>query len=677
MRFRLNFSAVLLGCIGLIPVVRAAAESAASATPAVLPVEYFTRYDQLGSLELSPNGEFVAASVGQSGQYSLVIFSVKDKKIVSGLRMPDRITVEEFHWVSDERLIYMTGAQFPGKRFATVTGEIFGVDRDGKGHQRLYGSWGTQPQASTRVRVREATFAYAELLSTLRGDGRFVLIVEYPWKLKGDTYYYDPDAMPIYSQLNVRTGIKHKMGSAPLGGARLLVDSHDQVRFAVGRNQQQRLTAIWKAKADDAWAAFDLPGFDPETVRPRRFNKDDSAVYFTAMKQGEPFEALYRLDLASQQITKAAGFDTSDVGGVIMDFADREIVGVYSLADSAEVQWLNAEDPAALLYQALRRAFAEQYVHIVSTTRDGHLALAFVHSSVNPGEYYLFDTVKRSADFFMASRDWVDPRRMRPKQAIEIKARDGLVLHGYLTRPADTGEHPLIVFPHGGPHGVYDDDSFDGDVQLLANRGYAVLQVNYRGSGGYGAKFEEAGYREWGARMQDDVTDATLWAIEQKVAPADRICIFGASYGAYAALMGAVREPKMYRCAIGLAGVYDLELMLSSADVPRSRSGRAYLGDVLGSDKEQLRSRSPVYNASSIEAAVMLIHGESDWRADFEQATRMKAALEKNGKPVEWLALAGEGHGIYDEESRRQVYGRVLEFLDRNLAQTKGGAATP
>lgn len=671
---RLAFAALLLGCLG---VNCTALPADSTPPPTVLPVEYFTRYDELGGLELSPNGEFVAASVGKSGQYSLAIFRVKDKKIVGGLRMPDRMTVDEFHWVSDERLIYMTGAQFPGTRFATATGEIFGVDRDGKGHQRLYGSWGAQAQASTRVRVREATFAYAELLSMLRGDGRYVLIAEYPWKLKGDTYYYDPDAMPIYSRLDVRNGTKNKVGSVPLGGARLLVDNHDQVRFAVGRNEQQRLTAIWKAKADDAWATFDLPGFDPETVRPRRFTKDDGAVYFTAAKQGEPFEALYRLDLTSQQVTKAAGFEDSDVGGIIMDFAGREIVGVASLADSAEVQWLNPGDPVAQLYQSLRRAFADQYVHITSTTQDGHLALAFVNSSVNPGEYYMFDTAKRSADFFLASRNWIDPRRMRPKQAIEVKARDGLVLHGYLTRPAGAGEHPLVVFPHGGPHGVYDDDSFEGDVQLLANRGYAVLQINYRGSGGYGAKFEEAGYREWGARMQDDVTDATLWAIEQKVAPADRICIFGASYGAYAALMGAVREPKMYKCAIGLAGVYDLELMLSSADVPRSRSGRAYLGDVLGNDKEQLRSRSPVYNANQIEAAVMLIHGKSDWRADFEQATRMKAALEKNGKPVEWLALTGEGHGIYDEESRREVYGRVLDFLDRNLMRTKESAAAP
>ena len=204
-------------------------------------------------------------------------------------------------------------------------------------------------------------------------------------------------------------------------------------------------------------------------------------------------------------------------------------------------------------------------------------------------------------------------------------------------------------------------------MQLLANRGYTVLQVNFRGSGGYGMDFESAGFGEWGAKMQDDVTDATRWAIEQKIAPADRICIFGTSYGGFAALMGAAREPDVYRCAIGYAGVYDLELMWESGDVPDSRGGRAYLQRVIGSDVAKLRAQSPVNNAQNIKVPVLLIHGKSDWRVDYEQAERMKAALEKHNKKLEWMALSREGHGAYDENTRREVYERILQFLDANL----------
>jgi dipeptidyl aminopeptidase/acylaminoacyl peptidase len=253
-----------------------------------------------------------------------------------------------------------------------------------------------------------------------------------------------------------------------------------------------------------------------------------------------------------------------------------------------------------------------------------------------------------------------------------LTARDGVVLHGYVTRPATPGPHPLVVMPHGGPHGVRDVWSFDSEAQLLASRGYAVLQVNYRGSGGYGIDFEEMGYRQWGARMQDDVTDATRWAIEQKIGAPNRVCMFGASYGGYAALMGVAREPTLYRCAVGYAGVYDLALMFDSGDIPDSRSGRDYLDLALGSDSAVLRDRSPVNLADKINVPVMLIHGKEDGRADYEHAVRMKSALEREHKAVEWIALRGEGHGVYDDSTRLDVYTSIFKFLDAHLAARPG-----
>jgi dipeptidyl aminopeptidase/acylaminoacyl peptidase len=170
---------------------------------------------------------------------------------------------------------------------------------------------------------------------------------------------------------------------------------------------------------------------------------------------------------------------------------------------------------------------------------------------------------------------------------------------------------------------------FDWEAQLLAHYGYAVLQVNFRGSSGYGEDFKYAGYHEWGGKMQDDVTDATLWAIEQKIASKDNICIYGASYGGYAALMGAVREPTLYKCAASYAGVTDLQLMFKTGDIRYSNTGRTYLHESLGDDEADLRERSPVNHAADIQVPVLIIHGKEDWRADFEHATRMHDALEK------------------------------------------------
>jgi dipeptidyl aminopeptidase/acylaminoacyl peptidase len=223
------------------------------------------------------------------------------------------------------------------------------------------------------------------------------------------------------------------------------------------------------------------------------------------------------------------------------------------------------------------------------------------------------------------------------------------------------------VFVHGGPYHVRDSWEFDPYVQALASRGYAVLQVNFRGSGDYGSDFTKAGYREWGGKMQDDVTDATRWAIAQGIADPKRVCIFGGSYGGYAALEGAVKEPELYRCTIGYVGVYDLRLMYTRGDIPQSSSGDNYLKQVLGEDSNQLWDRSPVAHADRIKARVMLIVGGQDWRVPPVQGESMRSALNKAHIEHEWLYQRTEGHGFYDEKNTEDLFGKIVAFLDRNI----------
>jgi dipeptidyl aminopeptidase/acylaminoacyl peptidase len=225
----------------------------------------------------------------------------------------------------------------------------------------------------------------------------------------------------------------------------------------------------------------------------------------------------------------------------------------------------------------------------------------------------------------------------------------------------------MIVLVHGGPHGPYDAYEYNYETQLLASRGYAVLQLNYRGSGGRGREFMVSGYHHWGREMQNDITDAVKWAIGYGVADRNRICIYGASYGAYAALTGVYREPDLFKCAVGMSGVYDLPLMFERGDIKDQKSGVRYLNDVLGRDEADLRERSPVYNAEKIKAAVLLIHGKEDERAPFEHAKRMREALEKAGHPPEWLSEEGEAHGIFNESHRAQVYELMLKFFAKHI----------
>jgi dipeptidyl aminopeptidase/acylaminoacyl peptidase len=667
MRFSLSMLALAL--CSCITSTLSAAEPQAAAN-GLIPIEQFTKFDEFGTVQISPNGENLAFTQGRYGRSMLLFLNRKDKKVTGGVKADDNREIIDFDWVSNDRIIYSLAERNPGEVTPSATGEIFAIDRDGGHHVPIYGYRAGESSTGTHFRGREASYASADVVSTLRSDDRNILITEMPWKLAGDYWRYDPDARPRITLLDTFNGKKKSLGTAPLVNASVLIDAREAVRFAIGLNEQSKLAVSWKPTSDAAWSAFDLPGFREESVIPRRFSTDNRSVLFTGVREGETFTALYRLDLESKQVERVYAFEGSDVLGVVSDFANREIVGARGYTDKPVYHWLADDSPVVALLAGLQRAFPNDNVRLVSATDDGKLAIAFVSSDRNPGDYYMFNTETKRADYMQSARKWIDTARMRPKRPIEITARDGMKLHGYVTEPGGDGPHPLVVLPHGGPYGVRDDSEFDWEAQLLASRGYTVLQMNFRGSGGYGMDFEIAGHRQWGRSMQDDVTDATHWAIEQKLAPADRICIFGASYGAYASLMGAVREPTLYRCAIGYAGVYDLELMLHSADVPKSKGGRAFLAEVLGGDVADLKSRSPAYNAEKIGIPVLLIHGKEDWRADYAQAKRMRDALEKNKKTYEWLVLAGEGHGVYDENSRREVYERILAFLDKNLRGT-------
>lgn len=256
---------------------------------------------------------------------------------------------------------------------------------------------------------------------------------------------------------------------------------------------------------------------------------------------------------------------------------------------------------------------------------------------------------------------------------VSLRARDGLELHGFLTLPAGAGGRPspLVVLPHGGPYWVYDSWGFDSDVQLLARAGYAVLQINFRGSGNYGRAFRLAGAREWGGAMQDDLTDATRWAIQEGIADPDRICLYGASYGGYASLMGVAKEPDLYRCAVGYVGVYDLQMMRREDMRQGSLGLRTWSREWVGNDAAALAAASPTTLAHKIKVPVFLAAGGEDKVAPIAHSETMERALKRAGVAVETLYYPKEGHGFYTVEHRREFYSRLLDFLDRHIGSRR------
>ena len=330
---------------------------------------------------------------------------------------------------------------------------------------------------------------------------------------------------------------------------------------------------------------------------------------------------------------------------------------------------LQPDHPQVVRRQRLVAAFPGQQISVESSTADGIEHVLRVHSDRDPGQFYLWNEYDGKIRHLMNPRPQVKPADMPQTQAVRFKARDGMELVGYLTVPVHKPAQklPMVMLPHGGPHGVRDSWGYDMEASAFANAGYAVLKVNYRGSGGYGKDFHYKWYRHWGLEMQDDLEDGVLWAAGAGIADIDRVCIYGASYGGYAALMGVVKTPDRYRCAIGYVGVYDLNIMHQFGDISRSKAGQKYLDEALGTDPADRAARSSTPHVDRIKAPVFLVHGMQDDRAHFRHYEEMREALKARNHRFETLLVPRAGHGARDLASVREVTCRMIDFLDRHI----------
>jgi dipeptidyl aminopeptidase/acylaminoacyl peptidase len=257
-------------------------------------------------------------------------------------------------------------------------------------------------------------------------------------------------------------------------------------------------------------------------------------------------------------------------------------------------------------------------------------------------------------------------------RTFEIERPEVGTIESYLTIPPKNGylKPPLIVYPHGGPIGVADEPGFNEAVQFFASAGYAVLQVNYRGSSGFGRDFEESGWRQWGRGIEDDIDAAVETVLAEDIVDASRLCIVGESYGGYSALISTVRHPNRYRCAASMAGVTDIALLLDTSDYGRKEDGRAFFTEVIGdpeTDLEEMRRHSPVYRASEMDTPVLIMQGDEDVRVDLEHAERLAMMLELHRKPHELLIMPGLGHGGWSRRDIQWYFHRLRKFLDYHL----------
>lgn len=641
-----------------------------------VPFADLARHAQYSQVKISGDGRYLAATAVVDNKPLLALVDLTTQKgVMIHPRQGNR--VKDFWWANDHRVIYSEATQVSGYEIPMDFGEIFGVNADGSGAEILFGyRAGGESRSATHIQRAESDRGWGEMVTPLRDDENHVLIAVTPPDSGAAGAFKD-----IY-KMDVRDGTKYKVTTVPVRTARgqtsFITDHKGQLRFAMGVDEHDYEQVFYRESDGKPWTLLVQGDSTGVRLRPVAFNRDDSQVYMKCATQGK-VAALCPWDVAKQSMQAPVWSSAStDLTGLVHSLDGQDIVGVYSMPATPTVEAISPDADAIKAISALSHALPGESVRIVSSTRDGSKAVALASSDMDPGTFYLWDAATGKATVLLQRMSWIKPSQMAAKQPIEFNARDGLTLHGYLSTPPgmEQAKHmPLVVYVHGGPFGVRDEWEFDPDVQMLATHGYAVLQVNYRGSSGYGRPFELAGHRQWGEKMQDDITDATHWAIDQGIAIPGRICIFGGSYGGYAALEGAVKEPDLYRCAIGHSGIYDLPKWFTESDISDRSAGKSYLRNEIGSDPAELAAHSPINQLDKLKASVMLIAGGEDRRVPPEQAQSLHAALQSRGIAHEWLYKSNEMHGFVNEDNNTDMFERVTQFLDRNIGQGAGSAA--
>jgi len=632
---------------------------------AKLSVEHFARFGQYDNVVISPTGEYLAVEMTtKEGKGVVAVLDSKTLAILSHIPAGTKESPINPVWLNDTRLAVSFTRDFSNLAAESLTGQLLAFNFDGSLKKRIISLSSSVTYGDTKR--LNSLIGYATIEHLLPADERHIIIRLQPW---GRNSYGEKSN--IY-KLNVYNGRAQFITESPSNYAGYVFSASGELTFAIGLDKSAadiKNTGVIHQFKNSSWqelAELNL-GDDVQKYTVIGVTAQTNKVYIEASYSNSTDKVfLYDLDTGSKKIV--FHHPIVDASKYVFDKNTNDLLSVYFDASYPDVHIINADHAESKWLPVLFSSFPGDTVHITSTSKDNKLMLAQVQSATKPKRFYIVDTVKKSINLLLNSQSWVDPKQMAEVKAINFKARDGVSLHGYLTLPSGEKDNTaLIVMPHGGPHGPRDYWRYNAEVQFFASLGYAVLQVNFRGSGGYGLGFEESGYRQWGGKIQQDIIDATLWAQKQENISNDKACILGASFGGYSALMAPTIAQKLYKCAIGLVGVYDLVQLYEAGDIQDSRYGQNYLAKVIGKEARELAKFSPVAQVEKIELPLLLIHGEKDNRAHFSHYEILAAALTKHNKKFDSLIFDKEGHGIATEANRAIYFKRIASFLATHL----------
>jgi len=622
-----------------------------------IPVKDFFKNPDYTSLQLSPNGKYLAILSPLRERRNIIIMefakdgSIGKPRALTGLADQD---VAGYFWANDDDI-------------------VFTMDSDGRESFSLY-----KVNAKGKPKIVQLVAATAgsagirsaNVVHTLPDDPDHILVQFNGRRIAAPDLY----KLALDSHWDNRGNKNRKMDMIarnPGDVQSWLVDHDGDVRGAVSIDGLSG-KFHYKEKGEEEFKVLREFNIHDEGMTPLAFDWDNKTL-FVSSNIGRDRGAIYKFDPKANKLGDLVfEHDVVDVSNLMMSRHQQKVLGVSYIYEYPETVYF--DDATKNMMASLQAAFPGKRVNLTSSTKDESVSIISVSDDNDPGKYYLFERDTNKVSFLLARMPWLKPELLSEMKPFKFTSRDGLLIHGYITIPkeSDGKNLPLIVNPHGGPFGVRDSWGFNPEHQFFASRGYATIQVNYRGSGGFGRKFEQAGYGgKWGAEMQNDLTDAVKYLIKEKIVDPKRVCIYGASYGGYATMAGLTFTPDLYACGINYVGVTDVALLFESMPKhwePMKEVMKVRIGDT--DDDELMKRMSPLAHVDKIKAPLMIVQGANDPRVVKEHATELRDALEDRGIKLsddEWIMKENEGHGFRKEENRIELYTKMEKFLAKHL----------
>lgn len=595
----------------------------------------FFKNPEKSGFQVSNDGKYFSYRADWNGKMNIFVQGVTDSQ-VKQVTFDSLRSIRRYFW-KNGKIVYLQDVG------GDENFQLFSVNPDGSGWKSL------TPFPGIRTDIIDG-------LEYIPGKENLILV----GINKRSKEYFDPFELDIQSgKLTLLYKNKENYDS-------WITDNTGTIRVAT-KTDGVNITYLHRKSSKDSFTELLTTSYK-EQFSPNAFDATNTHMYVMS-NVGRDKVSLVEYDpMTKKEVKELHNNNKFDLGGIFYDRQKQKLVNVSWTADKTEEFYFDEEWKAIDTY--LDSQWPGYEVSLTSWDDNRSKAILHIGSDKLPAKFYLYDFNTKAVKEVANGYPWLNEGDMAPMKPVSFKSRDGLTIHGYLTLPKGIPAKniPVIINPHGGPW-ARDQWGYDPEVQFLANRGYAVFQLNFRGSTGYGKQFWMSSFKEWGKKMQDDITDGVEYLKKEGIADPKRIAIYGGSYGGYATLAGITFTPDLYACAIDYVGVSNLFTFMNTIP-PYWKPYLDQFYEMVGDPKKDsvlLYEASPVKHADKIKAPLFVAQGANDPRVNIAESDQMVEALRKRGVEVEYMVKKDEGHGFLNEGNRFDFYGAMENFLDKHL----------